>query len=227
MPRLRASRNTGQRPGTTKRPDGGLQWWYAPGGKATFVELAHDSTPLANLRFGDFNGDGQTDVFRTIPSTSSGIRQWQVSFGGAGGWTDLAYADTKLGDMQFADVDGDGHTDVVTSQPSGTAGTYDWVYSPGGSGSYVTMATQREQSIHDVQWIGNFDDSGDSSAYHSSDAFYTSIRNDGSRLWSYFHWKPTAGNRALSFDATKPANLRFADFNGDGVTDVFKLKRSC
>jgi hypothetical protein len=31
----------------------------------------------------------------------------------------------------------------------------------------------------------------------------------------------------MAFDSTPPNQLRFGDFNGDGVTDVFTLKQHC
>ena len=31
----------------------------------------------------------------------------------------------------------------------------------------------------------------------------------------------------LAFDSTPPDQLRFGDFNGDGITDVFTLKQDC
>ena len=49
-------------------------------------------------------------------------------------------------------------------------------------------------------------------------------------MWWYFyyHTNPFAiGSQPLAYDTTPPDQLRFADFNGDGVSDVFKLVRQC
>jgi hypothetical protein len=42
-----------------------------------------NDAPLGGYSFGDFDGDGKTDLFR-ISGT-----QWQYSSGGTGPWTDL------------------------------------------------------------------------------------------------------------------------------------------
>ncbi|MEH2065096.1 MAG: FG-GAP repeat protein, partial [Nostoc sp.] len=42
------------------------QWLVSDGGTSNFRKLAV-GPPLAGLRFGDFNGDGVTDVFATVP----------------------------------------------------------------------------------------------------------------------------------------------------------------
>ena len=46
--------------------NGNYQWRYSSGGTSSWINLAFDSTPLDQLRFGDFNADGRTDVFRRI-----------------------------------------------------------------------------------------------------------------------------------------------------------------
>ena len=67
--------------------------------------------------------------------------------------------------------------------------------------------------------------------YHGTDIFYTPPRLfDGTFQWWYFFYKPsplTRGDNPLAYADTPPSQLRFADFNGDGVTDVFKLVQRC
>src|SRR5262249_22528532 len=43
--------------------DGTYRWRYSSGGTSAWINLAYDGTPPDQLRFGDFNGDGYTDVF--------------------------------------------------------------------------------------------------------------------------------------------------------------------
>ena len=55
---------------TTPRLDGNTQWWYYYYHQNPYAigstPLAYDSTPPDQLRFGDFNGDGKTDVFKLV-----------------------------------------------------------------------------------------------------------------------------------------------------------------
>ncbi len=74
---------------------------------------------IDNLRFGDFDGDGATDVF----STDGG--DWYVAHGDDGcninsstscqfgAWQDVNTSSISLNALAFADVDGDGRTDVL------------------------------------------------------------------------------------------------------------------
>ena len=210
---------------TTTRSDGDLQWNYAPGGMAPFVQLAHDATPLADLRFGDFDGNGFTDVFSTVVINQFGLR-WRVSWAGITDWFNLASASTTLKDMVFADVNGDGHTDVVTQEPGSSAGLWVWMYASGGSDSYQNVI-ERTQSMAHTRLAGDFNTATNGIG---TDWFYTTKRSDGAFQWWYFHYHAipyTVGDTKLWHDFTPPAQLRFADFNGDRVADVFKLTRTC
>src|SRR5689334_10978688 len=90
----------------------GCQWTYYPvsGGHLQAEQLLFndpDNTPIASLSVGnpfkgkpalaaslasigsaDLNGDGKTDVFRTLPFDANNLR-WQYSSGGAGTWQNL------------------------------------------------------------------------------------------------------------------------------------------
>ena len=52
------------------------RWYYSPGGTGAFVPLTASGTRVSSLRFGDFDGDGRTDVFTTS------AEQWQFSSAG-------------------------------------------------------------------------------------------------------------------------------------------------
>lgn len=76
----------------------------------------------------------------------------------------------------------------------------------------------------DVRLVGDFN--GD----HRTDFFFTSLRQDGLYQWHYFYYKTNPSDidqKELAYDGTPPDQLRFADFNGDGITDVFKSVRRC
>ncbi len=98
--------------------------------------LWNDDLPLAGYRFGDFDGDGRTDVFRISGS------QWQFSSGGAGPWQNLPMVDsTPIDNLRFGDFDGDGITDVFSVIAVG--GTNQWRWSRSGRRSWQNLARTR------------------------------------------------------------------------------------
>jgi len=202
------------------------QWRYSSGGNASYQNLAHDSATIDELRFGDFNCDGRTDVFVLKP-LSDPLLAWDISLSGTENYVMTNTASTPLSELQFGDIDGDGHTDVFTTLPDN--GNFDWFYSSAAHGSYQTIATGRPQSVHEMLLAGQFDPDNGLGFFHGSDFFYTQPRFDGTNQWWYAHYKttPSVGDIPLAYDSTPPDQLRFGDFNGDGVTDVFKLQQRC
>src|ERR1700691_1586730 len=61
----------------------GAVWVYSPCGRREWRYLNDSSIKLSGLAFGDFDGDGKTDVFSQEGS------QWLVFSGGTGPWTPL------------------------------------------------------------------------------------------------------------------------------------------
>jgi hypothetical protein len=196
-----------------------LQWKVSLSGTTNYQDLAYDDTPLDQLRFGDFNGDGRTDVF-ALKDIGGGYLGWDVSYSGTTNYQQINSAKTLLADMQFGDIDGDGHTDVFTSVPSG--GNWEWKYSSAGSGLYLPIVTT---NLRNPPLAGDFD--GD----HRSDWFFTGPGPGNNLQWWYFYYHTNpmyaVGSNPLAYDSTPPDQLRFADFNGDGITDVFTLKQDC
>lgn len=210
--------------------DDGLQayqWRYSSAGTSSWINLAYADFPIDQLRFGDFNGDGFTDVF-VADDLGTGVYAWLVSYTlatGSQSFVQINTATTLPEDMQFGDFDADGRTDVFTTVPDSGSGYY-WIYSSGGSGAYQTIAAGRPQGVHDLLAAGNFNDASQILFYHGTDLFYTLPMDGGSYQWwaTYFSESPFAlGNLSLAYSGTPPSDLRFADFNGDGVTDVFML----
>jgi hypothetical protein len=69
---------------------------------------------------------------------------------------------------------------------------------------------------------------GDYNRDFHTDYFFTTLRQDGFYQWWFFYWKDifNVGSQMLAYDGPFD-QLRFADFNGDGFTDVFALIRQC
>jgi hypothetical protein len=116
---------------------GQYQWMYSSGGTSDWNNLAYSSVPPADLRFGDFNGDGYTDVFAALP-TGGGLYQWVYSSKGTASFQNLAYAGALLSDLRFGDFNGDAKTDVFTLQDIG-GGYHGWMVSYGGVSSYTQI----------------------------------------------------------------------------------------
>ena len=74
------------------------------------------------LGFGDFDGDGITDVFQRRYDG-----QWRYSSGGILGWIYLNRSSAPVNELDFGDFDGDGKSDVFHRDTTGQ-----WRYSSGG-----------------------------------------------------------------------------------------------
>ena len=83
-------------------------WRVSWGGTSRWEEINTAIERLGDLAFGDFNGDGSTDVF----NAANGV--WRVSWGGTSRWEEINTASEELGDLAFGDFNGDGSTDVFS-----------------------------------------------------------------------------------------------------------------
>ena len=71
--------------------------------------------PFHKLRFGDFDGDGTTDVF------ASWGGNWYVSYGSTSKWNHINQSGDPTHDLLLEDLDGDGETDIIV-RPETTYG---------------------------------------------------------------------------------------------------------
>ncbi|MFN2195580.1 MAG: hypothetical protein ACK2UW_05590 [Anaerolineales bacterium] len=201
-------------------PIGGglLQWVYSSKGTGAFQNLVYADTPLADLRFGDFNANGQTDIF-TVQDVGGGHFDWLISYDSTSNYHNVNTANTPLDQMLFVDVNGDAHTDVFTTVPDqATPDLFDWLYSSHGYMEYQTIMVNG-RSYAEIR-PGDFD--GD----YKSDFFFTTPLNGG--LYQWWYQSPVKiGATKLNYASTLPDQLRFGDFNGDNITDVFALVQQC
>jgi hypothetical protein len=158
----------------------------------------------ASLAVGDFDGDGDDDLFLATGAS------WYYSPAGAREWRFLNGAHETIDQLLFGDFDGDGRTDVVAIRNG------QLVVSWGGISSWQVLNSNGLQcsSTADMA-VGKFLDHpvGD----RRDDIF---CANGLTWFLSYGGSGPFnfAVNRA---ESSRVKDLRFADFNGDGKTDVF------
>jgi hypothetical protein len=103
-------------------------WYLSFGGSEGFNPVNTSSFHRKDLRFGDFDGDGKTDVFGVVSNGS--INTWSYSKNATGAWADgfLQQALDPIDNLVVADFNGDGVADVGES-----CGTGCWKISSGGT----------------------------------------------------------------------------------------------
>lgn len=136
------------RPGATRRTT--HAFWRTPSGQWKIKKLTgadqgwkdvgSSGFPMSALRFGDFDGDGVTDVLAVVSG------HWAISSGAAGSWTRL---NQSLGDdvraLFIADVNNNNRDDLIRLKYSGThpsgnmSETYDWEISYDGTTSWQPL----------------------------------------------------------------------------------------
>jgi hypothetical protein len=125
----------------------GTNWYLSPRGSSPFTFANTSSFRRKDLLFGDFNGDGKTDVFGVVSNGS--FNTWSYSKSATGSWQDgylrKALTNTVSG-LIVADFNGDGIADVWTDCGADTPGCWrisyrgfeDWrTFTFGSSGPYV------------------------------------------------------------------------------------------
>ena len=176
-------------------------WWVSPGGVGFRKRYASSSTRLDDLGFGDFDGDGQTDVF-----TIDGNADWQLSSGADSSWSTINSGASKMSNLGFADFDGDGKTDVFRATGS------EWQVSWSGTSRWKPLNTSSVGRAGLA--FGDFDGDGQADVFRANGSEWN-VSYGGTQSWS-----------TLASSGTSLDDLAFGDFDGDGTTDVFRATGS-
>jgi len=140
----------------------GTTWWVSFGGNTSFVQVQASSYRVANLSFGDFNGDGTTDVLGVVSYGATNYLQVSYSPKLApgtwfSGWTPLQPALTNsVSRFMIADFNGDGIADVLAPSSDG------WQISYGGSQPWTDVpqpffaGSSGNFAFLDVAAVGHF-----------------------------------------------------------------------
>lgn len=100
---------------------------YFNGVVGRLVPLTTTPVPMAELRFGDFDGDGRTDIFYTDEG------RWRIWSPVTRRWRDGASSIKPVEALRFGEFDNVRGTDVVGINSNG------WAYSSGATGPWTRM----------------------------------------------------------------------------------------
>ena len=109
---------------------------------------------LADIKFGDFNGDGKTDAFRT----SNG--KWYVSLGATSEWIEWHTSNLALQNLELGDFNGDGITDIFYTSSG------HWYVSLNGNSPWQQWYTS-STTLHNMRF-GDFNGDGKTDAFKTS-----------------------------------------------------------
>ena len=132
----------------------GATWYVARSGR-NFVATQTSSVPATQLRFGDFDNDGKTDVFAIVGG------RWSYSSAAAGSWQAIpgAPGNSDVASFIVGDFDADGRTDIGQYYTDGwdsSTGTPTWkfAYSPNARAPFTGARTTNTVAA----WSGRFAD---------------------------------------------------------------------
>ena len=175
----------------------GAAWYFSSGGRAEWRFLSRMPEKASELRFGDFDGDGRTDVLA--------LHEGKIGISWAGGspWQTVNVTAWKLSDLAVGDFDGDRHSDLFLATDAG------WFVAPGGS-NWAPYSAQTGHRTSDLRF-GDFTKDGKTDVVTVVRGKWRMLtKHSGVEQWVDLH-------SSLSGSL---AGVVAADFTGDGKSDL-------
>lgn len=194
---------------------------FTPGGSFTRDDVAHWYAPY--LAYGDFNGDGKTDIIYHTTEAGNNKKRVMLSIGNGTFDVKDSFAITDSYSWAapywaYVDVNGDGKTDIIYHTAEDTIkvkfsndeeeGTF-----TDGVSQIISDATDFDPGKWDY---GDFNGDG------KTDVIYMTTYGKKRILFSNgFHFQQGCPLIEITdIDSWDPLCARYADFNGDGMTDI-------
>ena len=166
----------------------------------------------------DFNGNGKSDLFAKVGES------WMVLFDARDTWQQINTSSVAVSELRFDDIVGDRKTDILRVGPDRQVQA-----SLGGTGQWITITEAGEQNS--LIQVGDFN--GDA----KTDIVYFKVRPSFQqtpppviladmyvKLGASGSWKRLNNGYQLRDFEEYRKTFRFGDFNGDGITDVFRFR---
>lgn len=195
-----------------------LRWCISSRGTRPYEYVNISYHGIDELRFGDFDGNGRTDVLLVDASGT-----WRVSYDGVGLWHDV-FTDvdgTRAGNLLFGDFNGDGKTDIFAAKLRGIGPPqrWSWEYVEGEiepptaqdtwQGGWNVLQTDAGASGAGPLAVGRFDGNAVDDIFNANGTEWR-YRSGGLGTWI-----PLRSSTILMEE------LAIGYFNTDAISDVF------
>lgn len=210
--------------------------------------LPYPLIDISRIKFGDFNGDGKTDIYQVngwdrnlevqdIIHLSNGDGTYKKINGlKTVVWDSGSRAPIWIARIKFGDFNGDGKTDIYYVKGWNST-AIDKIYLSNGDGTYLEkngLSTHVLGSdTYGLIWIskiklGDFNGDGKTDIYYVNGWDSTAVdkihlsNGDGTYQTPIDGLNTRLNDNVLDANVTY-ARLNFGDFNGDGITDIYYI----